>query len=109
MNTIKLTLNKVNKISNKFRYFSNTTLSNPSKYNEGYPTRQDSEMDVYKREPVESDNDLDKYNEKFEKKKKHKYDVENEKWCDDKNMSGSHLYYPKYGTSYYESQQYKLK
>jgi hypothetical protein len=105
MNTIKLTFKKINRISNKFRYFSNTTFTNPSKYNESYPTRQESDMDVYKREPVESDNNLERFKKKFQKDK---YDVENEKWTDDNDIHGRDLYYPKYGTSHYESQQYKL-
>lgn len=108
MNAYLNLFTKIGKKSNTFRHFSKNTFSiNSSKYNEGYPTREDS--DIYKRDTVKSDNDPEKFNKKFNKKeKKHKYDVENEKWTANQPYMGKILFYPKYGTSNYEPQEYKL-
>ena len=36
------------------------------------------------------------------------YDVENEKWTSNEPYMGKILFYPKYGTSNYEPQEYKI-
>ena len=105
------------KISN-IRYFSQMRPTKPTDWNEGYPTKDGEEekkyediripperSDNYKRDPVESDNDPKEFGKKFKSYRKSKYDVENEKWC--KEHHGRYLYYPKYGTSYYDSQEYR--